>query len=61
MFDLISKIAALVENYGLAYLIEQSDLTEETVVKLLIDEGYIDLEDYFNTDAEMEYWKEMEE
>lgn len=61
MFDLESRIAALVENLGLAYVLEQIDLSEETVVRMLIDEGYLDLEDFFNTDAEMEYWKERDE
>ena len=61
MFDLESRIAALVENLGLTYVLEQIDLSEETVVRMLIDEGYLDLEDFFNTDAEMEYWKERDE
>ncbi|AYP28084.1 hypothetical protein HWB26_gp23 [Lentibacter phage vB_LenP_ICBM2] len=61
MFDLESRIAALVENLGLAYVLEQIDLSEETVVRMLVDEGYLDLEDFFNTDAEMEYWKERDE
>lgn len=61
MFDLESRIAALVENLGLMYVLEQLDLSEETVIKMLIDEGFLDLEDFFNTDAEMEYWKEREE
>jgi len=61
MFDLESRIAALVENLGLMYVLEQIDLSEETVIKMLIDEGFLDLEDFFNTDAEMEYWKERDE
>jgi hypothetical protein len=61
MFDFESKLRALVENYGLALLLEQHDLTEEFVIKWLIDEGILDLDDYFNTDAEMRYWQEQEE
>lgn len=61
MFDLESRIVALIENLGLSYVLEQIDLSEETVVRMLVDEGYLDLEDFFNTDAEMEYWKERDE
>lgn len=61
MFDYDSKLRALVENYGLLLLLEQNDITEERVIEWLIDERLIDLEDYFNTDAEMEHWKELEE
>ncbi len=61
MFDLESKLIALVENYGLMYLLEQNDITEEYVVRFLVEERLIHLEDYFNTDAEYEHWKEQEE
>jgi hypothetical protein len=61
MFDFESKLRALVENFGLAYLLEDNEITEEFVVKFLIEERMINFEDYFNTDAEMQYWKEMEE
>lgn len=61
MFDLESQIAALVDNYGLMLLLEMNDITEEKIVRFLVDEGLVDLRDYFNTDAEMEYWKEQEE
>jgi hypothetical protein len=61
MFDFESKLRALVENYGLAYLLEDNEITEEFVIKFLIEERMINFEDYFNTDAEMQYWKEMEE
>lgn len=60
MFDLDSKIAALVENYGLLLLLEQNDICETVVVKFLIDEGFIELDDYFNLDAEKRWWKEIE-
>ena len=61
MFDFESKLRALVENYGLAYLLEDNEITEEFVIKFLIEERMISFEDYFNTDAEMQYLKEMEE
>ena len=61
MFDLESKLRALVDNYGLALLLEQNDISEYVVVLFLVEEGYIDLEDYFNLDAELEEWKRIEE
>jgi len=61
MFDFESKLRALVENYGLAYLLEDNEITEEFVIKFLIEERMISFEDYFNLDAEMQEWKEMEE
>lgn len=54
MFDFESKLRALVENYGLAYLLEDNEITEEFVIKFLIEERMISFEDYFNTDAEMQ-------
>lgn len=61
MFDFDSKLKALVENYGLMILLEQNEITEEFVVKFLIEEGLIDFDDYINVDEEMEHWKELEE
>lgn len=61
MFDYDSKLRALVENYGLLLLLEQNDITEEKVIEWLIEERLIDLEDYFNMDAELEHWKELEQ
>lgn len=60
MFDYESKLRALVENYGLLLLLEQNDISEEKVIEWLVDERLIDLEDYFNMDAELEHWKELE-
>lgn len=59
MFDFQSKLEALVENYGLELLLEQNDITPEFIIKFLIDEKLINLNDYFNTDVEMEQWKEL--
>lgn len=61
MFDYDSKLIALVQNYGLAYLMEENEISEEYVVRFLVDEGLIDFDDYFNVDAEMQHWKELEE
>ena len=61
MFDLDSKIRALVQNYGLELLLEQNEIPEEFVVAWLVDEKRIDVEDYFNLDAELEEWKRIEE
>ena len=61
MFDYESQLRALVENYGLLLLLEQNDISEEKVIEWLIEEGLIDLEEYFNMDAELGYWKELEE
>ena len=60
MFDFQSKLEALVENFGLDLLLEQNDISPEFVIKFLIDEKLIVLDDYFNTDVEMEQWKELE-
>lgn len=61
MFDFDSKLQALVENYGLAFLLEDNEITDEFVIRFLIEEGMISFDSYFNTDAEMEHWKELEE
>lgn len=61
MFDYSSKIAALADNYGLEVLIEQNEISEETIIRLLVDEGLIDFEDYFFLDVEYELWERMEE
>jgi hypothetical protein len=61
MFDFESKLNALVDNYGLGLLVKQSDIEERVLVKFMIDEGYLDLDDYFFLDVEMEEWERMEE
>ena len=61
MVDLDSKIRALVQNYGLELLLEQNEIPEEFVVAWLVDEKRIDVEDYFNLDAELQEWKRIEE
>jgi hypothetical protein len=61
MFGLENKLNALIENYGLALLLEQNDVSDYVVVLFLVEEGYIDLADYFNLDAELKEWKRIEE
>lgn len=61
MFDYESKLKALVENYGLTFLLEENDISEEFVIRFLVDEGMISFDDYFNTDEEQRWWKEIEE
>ena len=61
MFTLDNKIEALVENYGIVLLLEQNEIAEGTVVRFLVDEGLIDLDDYFNLDAEYNWWEEQTE
>jgi len=61
MFDYESKLIALVENYGLMLLLEQNEITEEFVIRFLIDEGMINFDDYINVDEELKEWKRIEE
>lgn len=61
MLDFESKIEALVDNYGLMLLLEQNDIAEQLVVRFLVLEGFINTDDYFNFDAEIEEWKRIEE
>jgi hypothetical protein len=61
LFTLDNKIEALVENYGIVLLLEQNEIAEGTVVRFLVDEGLIDLDDYFNLDAEYDWWEEQTE
>nr|AIW56774.1 hypothetical protein [uncultured virus] len=55
MFE--DMIDALVNNYGLELLMEQNDLTEEDVIKHLVNAGLLDTEDYFYSDAEETIWE----
>ena len=61
MLDMEDKLEALLQNYGMDTLIEQSEINPLVIVRSLVEEGWIDLEEYFNLDAEEEYWKELEE
>jgi hypothetical protein len=61
MLDEESKIRALADNYDLEFLLEESDVRVIHVIKYLVDEGFLDLDDYFNFDAELEEWRRLEE
>ena len=61
MFDFESKINALVENYGLSLILEQKEISEFHVIKVLVENDLVDLDDYFNLDNEYKAWKEQEE
>lgn len=43
-----AAINLLLASYSLEELLEQADVTEEAVVELLIEEGLIDLERFFD-------------
>lgn len=52
---MIDKIQVLADNYPLEDLLEQNDVEEYAVVKWLVDENLIDLDDYFGfEDVEVE-------
>tara|TARA_R110001592_G_scaffold2739_1_gene15623 strand:+ start:4735 stop:4920 length:186 start_codon:yes stop_codon:yes gene_type:complete len=61
MFDLESKLQALVDNYGLELLLEQNEISERFVIAYLVEENMIDVNEYFNLDAEIAEWKRTEE
>jgi len=61
MLDEESKIRALADNYDLEFLLEESDVRVIHVIKYLVDEGFLDLDDYFNFDAELKEWRRLEE
>lgn len=61
MLDEESKIRALADNYDLEFLLEESDVRVIHVIKYLVEEGFLDLDDYFNFDAELEEWRRLEE
>jgi len=46
----MDKIQILADNYPLVDLLEQNDVEEYAVVQWLVEEGLIDLDDYFFTE-----------
>ena len=60
MFDHDSKIEALVNNYGLQLLMEQNDLDDEAIIRKLVDDGTINMNDYFYLDVEIREWRDLE-
>ena len=56
MLDEESKIRALADNYDLEFLLEESDVRVIHVIKYLVEEGFLDLDDYFNFDADSTFF-----
>jgi hypothetical protein len=50
----MDKIQILADNFPLSSLLEQNDVEEYAVVQWLVDEGHIDLADYFYEDELIE-------
>lgn len=50
----MDKIQILADHYPLQDLLEQNDVEDYVVVKWLVDEGLVDLDDYFMEDEEIE-------
>lgn len=46
----MDKIQILADHYPLTDLLEQNDVEEYIIVEWLVDEGMIDLDDYFFDD-----------
>jgi len=49
----MDKIQILADNYPLDDLLAQNDVEEYTVVEWLVEEGFIDLDDYFFDEVEV--------
>jgi len=45
--DLDTKIDILLEEYGLDLILSQNDISEEMLLRKLIDFGWLDLSEYF--------------
>ena len=48
----MNKIDILAEYYPLVDLLEQNDIDPSVVIRFLVEEDLIDLDDYFFEDAE---------
>lgn len=46
------QVNMLLASYDLETLLEENDITEESVVEMLINQGLINLEDYFEYDED---------
>ena len=46
----MNKVDILAHYYPLEDLLEQNDIEPEVVVRWLVDEGYINVDDYFYED-----------
>lgn len=54
MFDLDSKIRTLSQDFDLEWLLEDSDISVEHVIRMLVDEGLLDPNEYVDTTNEEE-------
>jgi hypothetical protein len=52
--SMMDRIDILAEYFPLNSLLEQNDIENRVVVQFLVDEGLIDLEDYFFGDELLE-------
>lgn len=46
----MNRIEILAHYYPLEDILEQNDIEPEVIIKFLVEEGHIDLEDYFFDD-----------
>ena len=51
MTELEEKLELIREQHGLLSLLKQNDIEELTVLEFLVEEGYLDIEDYFYRDV----------
>ena len=49
-----TRIKLLIDSYGLVYLLENAGYTEEGILEHLINDGWLDLNDYFEDMEEEE-------
>lgn len=49
----MDKIQILADNYPIESLLEQNDVEEYAVVEWLVNEGFVDLDDYFFDELEV--------
>lgn len=47
-----SKISLLIQSFGLDKVLEIADVEPEAALKLLVEEGLVDLEEFFYQDQE---------
>lgn len=58
MFDYKGQIDLMINSYGLLQLLDMNDITEDTVLELLVERGDIDLGDYFYQDMPIDMLEE---
>jgi len=49
----VNKIQILANSYPIESLLEQNDVEEQTVITWLVEEGFLDLDDYFGFEDEL--------